>query len=511
MQKQRDSYPNVVIPNYKPENSEFWLASDIKERGWTDAMIRDFLGEPDERRNSAMYRGTVYRLYLKTRVDAAEKTEEFAAWMSKLRKRRAKAAEEKEEKIFRSETEKLRKSQMWDIVESDPENLSFSAKMKHCGCVWQAKVSEESCKWRAAANRSEENGFSKSMRWNTPGFHRSECRFRNGEPLFKPDFKTDRELWCAMDMEIAAPESEPASICDVGIAVFNSEGELVDSRSWNVKPPGNRYEKAVVKEVGLDPARTENSPEWHEISQEIEDFVGGMPIVCHAVENEMLQLCGYEKGWIPDASQMFCSQRLAYFLFPNQKMGLKSLCENRSIPLISHHDSLCDATATGWLWQHLAGSVKNSEKDVFDYFRSQFLPEGWLFKGLPASQGQRQYLAIIYEETGIKPSVRSTAALEEKLEKLLHKQEEASHGSQKIAALRLEKALDEIYASDDKKVPVSWFGVYIAADKPENKKAPSAYDVIGGLTRAEAAKILDVGVKALDRHREKYGCWYDEY
>jgi len=47
--------------------------SDLRGRGWTDAMVREYLGEPDATRPNPIYRSAApVRLYLAERADAAE-------------------------------------------------------------------------------------------------------------------------------------------------------------------------------------------------------------------------------------------------------------------------------------------------------------------------------------------------------------------------------------------------------------------------------------------------------
>ncbi|MBT2443698.1 hypothetical protein J7E93_27100 [Streptomyces sp. ISL-36] len=51
----------------------------LRERGWTDAMVRDLLGEPDvQGRDPRRWSIAPVRLYLLARVDAVERTPEFA-------------------------------------------------------------------------------------------------------------------------------------------------------------------------------------------------------------------------------------------------------------------------------------------------------------------------------------------------------------------------------------------------------------------------------------------------
>jgi len=64
------------------QGGEYLATHDLKQRGWTAALIRDFLGRHDATRPNRMRLGSRRRLppvklYLTERVDEAERAEEF--------------------------------------------------------------------------------------------------------------------------------------------------------------------------------------------------------------------------------------------------------------------------------------------------------------------------------------------------------------------------------------------------------------------------------------------------
>jgi hypothetical protein len=68
---------------------EFLTASKIKERGWTDALIRKFLGMPDDyAANFAYPGGAPVRLYRLDRISTIEASEEFRQAQEQSAKRR---------------------------------------------------------------------------------------------------------------------------------------------------------------------------------------------------------------------------------------------------------------------------------------------------------------------------------------------------------------------------------------------------------------------------------------
>lgn len=71
----------------------------------------------------------------------------------------------------------------------------------------------------------------------------------------------------AIDFETAT--QSPDSICEVGICVVR-DGEVVDTRSWLVRPPHNRYSYWNMQIHGIRPADTEDAPDFPEVWEEIE-------------------------------------------------------------------------------------------------------------------------------------------------------------------------------------------------------------------------------------------------
>lgn len=90
--------------------------SGLKDRGWTDGLIRKHLGEPDHTAPNPYYThaGAPMRLYDRARVEAAERTEAVRQDLKKVRKNREArtAAAEK--------AAETRREQLLDKVEATP-------------------------------------------------------------------------------------------------------------------------------------------------------------------------------------------------------------------------------------------------------------------------------------------------------------------------------------------------------------------------------------------------------
>lgn len=71
----------------------------------------------------------------------------------------------------------------------------------------------------------------------------------------------------AIDFEMAI--SKCASICEVGICVVR-HGEIVETRSWLVRPEDNYYQYWNIKVHGIRPRDTEDAPDFPQVWEEIE-------------------------------------------------------------------------------------------------------------------------------------------------------------------------------------------------------------------------------------------------
>lgn len=92
---------------------EFITKTSLKDREWTDGLIKQFLPEPDKRKQNPCYRNAADMcLYKLSRVEIIESSEEFSAAKNRLKNRinaSKKAAETKREKL-------LEEVESWEIV-----------------------------------------------------------------------------------------------------------------------------------------------------------------------------------------------------------------------------------------------------------------------------------------------------------------------------------------------------------------------------------------------------------
>jgi hypothetical protein len=101
----------------------------LRERGWTDAMIREYLGEPDATRpNPRYWSAAPMKLYLAERAEAAEASLEWVERKTRGARRRAAGVAAADRK--RVETESLARQLAADLVASlvfpaDPQQAAI--------------------------------------------------------------------------------------------------------------------------------------------------------------------------------------------------------------------------------------------------------------------------------------------------------------------------------------------------------------------------------------------------
>lgn len=87
------------------EAKEYFNKAALKEKGWTDRLVKIFLPEPDLEKINPIYKSaSPQKLYLQSRVEEIENSTKFKCELEKSKKRKVsskKAVETKEQKLFR--------------------------------------------------------------------------------------------------------------------------------------------------------------------------------------------------------------------------------------------------------------------------------------------------------------------------------------------------------------------------------------------------------------------------
>lgn len=90
--------------------------------------------------------------------------------------------------------------------------------------------------------------------------------------------------FAAIDFETAT--SSRASACAVGVTVVR-DGEIVETASTLIRPPGNEYEPRFTAIHGLGPRDTREAPHFTAAMVEVWMMVDGLPLVAHNAAFDM--------------------------------------------------------------------------------------------------------------------------------------------------------------------------------------------------------------------------------
>lgn len=148
----------------------------------------------------------------------------------------------------------------------------------------------------------------------------------------------------AIDFETATRRHE--SVCEVGICVVR-QGEIVETRSWLVRPEGNAYDYWNMRCHGIRPEDTELAPLFPEVWQEIEQHYLSEcdMLVAHNVP--------FDKSCLERSAELYkltlpelhwdCSLSRARRLYNFDSNSLEELCQQLAIPEGTHHRAGDDA------------------------------------------------------------------------------------------------------------------------------------------------------------------------
>ncbi len=172
---------------------------------------------------------------------------------------------------------------------------------------------------------------------------------------------SSKPAYVALDVETA--NSDCASICQVGIAEFDSRG--VPGRTWvSVVDPEDHFNAMNVAIHGIRPETVRDAPRFPEVMPEIRRLCSDR-IVVHHMPFDRLAVTGAAKRYgLPELRATWLDSarvaRRAWERFSRRGYGLKNLASELRIPL-RHHDALSDAIAAGSV---VALAIERSDMDI---------------------------------------------------------------------------------------------------------------------------------------------------
>lgn len=182
----------------------------------------------------------------------------------------------------------------------------------------------------------------------------------------------------ALDLETANWQRN--SICEIGIAIVK-DSQIVESKSWLVRPEGNDYDGFNIYLHGITPQMTKNSPSFEKVWKEVEPYLTNQIVVAHNTSFDMYALKdAFELYDIEFPTfKHFCSCRIAKYTFKDTySYSLSPLCEAMNIPFESHHRAESDSIACAKVFiksLELAEVTSLEELESKYYFkRGEFKP-----------------------------------------------------------------------------------------------------------------------------------------
>ena len=149
----------------------------------------------------------------------------------------------------------------------------------------------------------------------------------------------------ALDLETANWQRN--SICEIGITIVK-DSQIVESKSWLVRPEGNEYDGFNTYLHGITPQMTKNSPSFNKVWKEVEPYLTNQIVVAHNTSFDMYALkdaFNLYKMEYPTFKH-YCSCRIAKYIFKDTySYSLAPLCTAMGIAFESHHRAESDSTA----------------------------------------------------------------------------------------------------------------------------------------------------------------------
>lgn len=147
----------------------------------------------------------------------------------------------------------------------------------------------------------------------------------------------------AIDFETATAKRN--SICEAGICIVNG-GQVVQSKSWLVRPEGNRYDYWNTQIHGIQPADTADAPLFPEVWAEIAEYLRQCPVlVAHNASFDINSIRHSLKSYgipVPEVDY-YCSLRAARHIYDFDCNKLDYLCDQFDISYGHHHRAGDDA------------------------------------------------------------------------------------------------------------------------------------------------------------------------
>lgn len=187
------------------------------------------------------------------------------------------------------------------------------------------------------------------------------------------DKDLSEKSFIALDFETATEEK--FSICEIGICIVE-EGTVIDTKSWLVQPPGNKYRKRNTDIHGINNSKTKNSPLFPEVWKEVLPLIDNKIIVAHNAGFDMSVLRGTLEYYKLDEPNLtyYCSletsKRAGYSVGDYSLSTLyKEIVEE---DMEGHHRAGNDATACAKIFLNCIDILLTKDENFSKYLKKSF-------------------------------------------------------------------------------------------------------------------------------------------
>lgn len=201
----------------------------------------------------------------------------------------------------------------------------------------------------------------------------------------------------AIDLETA--NAKRSSICEIGISVVRNS-EIIETKSWLVRPDGNKYDFQNIAVHGIHPEDTASAPSFAEVWQEVVPYLEGNVVVAHNTSFDMYAIRDAltESNIAFPIFQYYCSLRIARYTFRDTySYSLPILCTAMGINFPHHHRAGGDAEGCAKIFIRsieLAGVSSIDElQEKYKFHCGEFRPGAFVAQ-LSTSQGRSHKLNV---------------------------------------------------------------------------------------------------------------------
>jgi DNA polymerase III epsilon subunit len=170
----------------------------------------------------------------------------------------------------------------------------------------------------------------------------------------------------------------PGIIIEIGCVELLRDGDgWKTGKDWQQRfQPNGPVSKASIAVHGITPADLKGAPQFRDLLDTFEAFIGQDPLVAHSAENEIgflnyeyarLGRCGFDE-FIFAESDFVCTQELSRQFFPGVPGSLDVLCDRLWIDRsdrFQHHGALLDAVLTAEAFLKMQGGfVRDDTRSI---------------------------------------------------------------------------------------------------------------------------------------------------